>query len=114
MLSIKTQGRVVLRFGNDREGTAYPGLRIGPGKGVYEQQRTSARKAVVARQPSDQGSSFVMRPHSKHLYRSPLNVDLIYKPVLNVDSPRIGATKVANELFERRRILKGIPPNNLQ
>ena len=44
-----------------------------------------------------------MGPHSDHLYRSDLLQDLVNEAVLNINSPRVSAEKVAGKLLMRWR-----------
>ncbi len=55
-----------------------------------------------------------MRPHSEDLHRSLLWQDLIHEPVLYVDASRVSPGEIANELFEPRRLLQGIPTKDSQ
>lgn len=56
----------------------------------------------------------VMSPHPKD-FDDPFRFkDLVNESVLNVDSPRIRARKIANQLFEWRRVLVGILTEDFQ
>lgn len=60
-----------------------------------------------------------MRPHSVNFDYSIIfliikynffSKDMIYQPVLQINSPRIITAQISNQTFIWRRILKGIPP----
>lgn len=55
-----------------------------------------------------------MRPQPDDLDDFDVRQDLINKPMLDVDPAGIGTGQVADELFEGRRILKGILAQNSQ
>src|SRR5437870_4357073 len=49
-----------------------------------------------------------MRPHPYNLDGTLSTIDLIHQTMLKVDPARIGAGKISNQLFVRRRTLKRI------
>lgn len=51
---------------------------------------------------------FVMAPESQDFNHAVFLEYLVYQPMLDVDSPRIGPGKVADELLKRRRPLKWV------
>lgn len=55
-----------------------------------------------------------MAPHSKHPDYVLLLQNLVHKAVLNVNSPRICTSEVADQFLERRWALKWIDFENLQ
>jgi hypothetical protein len=46
--------------------------------------------------------SFVVCPHAQDLYDAFFFQDLIYQPVLNIDSPRISPLEISDQPFELR------------
>lgn len=54
------------------------------------------------------GCLFVMRPHADDLHRFFGWEHLVDEAVLDVDSARVGAGKIADELLKWRRVLKGV------
>ena len=49
-----------------------------------------------------------MRPHADDLHGFSCGKHLVDEAVLDVDPARVGAGKIADELFKRRRVLKGV------
>lgn len=46
----------------------------------------------------------IMSPKAKDFHHMRLRIDLINQAVLDIDTARVGAMKIANELFRRRGI----------
>jgi hypothetical protein len=55
-----------------------------------------------------------MRPHPDHLHGSFLVEDLVHEPMLDVDPARARAREIADELFEGRRRLAGVPREDFE
>ena len=55
-----------------------------------------------------------MGPHLENPYYLLILFYLVHQSVMNIDSTRIHAPKLALQLFVWRRILKGIPTDNIE
>jgi hypothetical protein len=49
-----------------------------------------------------------MRPHSEHTHYLLLLEHFVHEAMLDIDTPRIGALEITDQLLERRGILKRI------
>jgi hypothetical protein len=59
-------------------------------------------------------SSLIMRPHAQDFDDSLFFKNLINKPVLDVNTARVGACQITNQFFVRRRILIRIAANYIE
>jgi hypothetical protein len=54
------------------------------------------------------GLSFIVRPHAQDANRFLFGKNFIHDAVLNIDAPGVCASKVTDQLFERRWILEWV------
>ena len=44
--------------------------------------------------------SLIMCPHTQNLYHTLFSQDLVYQPVLNIDSSRVSTLQIAHQFFK--------------
>lgn len=58
--------------------------------------------------------SLIVSPHAQDANRFFFGKDLVDQAVLNIDATRVGASKITDQLFEGRWILKWVTGKNRQ
>lgn len=94
-------------FYNPKRRRSYAG---GASPVQFERQDFNRRGSVQA----PRGDSLIVGPHAQDANHFLFGKNFINHAVLNIDTSRVGASKITNQLFEGRRILKRVMGKNRQ